>query len=227
MKLGMALAMVSVWALGCSKEAPAGESRPALGKERGDCKAEKACDPGLMCLSNLCVRPPPADCTAVANGLASFDLGNYAEPEEREPIVARYKASCEKAFVTKEQGECFEKAADKNAAMMCAPFMFAEKVDVRGPVTGECGKVIARIRQTMAGQLSQVTDPQTLQMMNKAMDVMKESCELDGWPDNLKSCILNAGDGTDAMTQCNSMMTPDIQQKMADRMLKIMQQTPP
>jgi len=64
-------------------------------------------------------------------------------------------------------------------------------------------------------------------MMNKAMEVMQESCELDGWPDQLKTCILNAGDGTDAMTQCNSLMTPDIQQKMADRMMKIMQQSPP
>jgi len=227
MKLGMALVVVSVWATGCSKEGTAGESRPALGKERGDCKPDKVCDPGLMCLSNLCVRPPPADCQAVAEGLASYDLGNYAEPEERAPVVAKYKASCEKAHVTKEQGECFEKASDKTAAMMCAPFMFAEKVTVKGPSPGECGKVIARIRQTMAGQLSQVTDPQTLQMMNKAMEVMQESCELDGWPDNLKTCILNAGDGTDAMTQCNSMMTPDIQQKMADRMMKIMQQSPP
>ena len=232
MKLGMALAVVSMWAAGCSKEAPAGgvvgDGRPALGKERGDCKADKVCDPGLLCLSNLCVRPPPADCNLVAEGLASYDLGNYAEPEEREPIVARYKASCEKAHVTKEQGDCFEKATDKTAAMMCAPFMFAaEKVPTQPVATGDCAKVTARIRQTMAGQLSQVTDPQTLQMMNKAMTVMQESCELDGWPDALKTCILNAGDGTDAMSQCNTHMTPDVQQKMTDRMMKMMQQTTP
>jgi len=227
MKLGIAL-VVSVWAFGCSKEAPAGSSRPALGKERGDCKPDKVCDPGLMCLSNLCVRPPPADCAAVAEGLASMDLGNYAEPEERAPIVAGYQAACEKAHVTKEQGECFEKATDKVSAMMCAPFMFPKQaVSPPGKDTGDCVKVIARIRQTMAAQFSQVTDPQTQQMMNKAMTAMQESCELDGWPDGLKTCILQAGDGTDAMSQCNAQMTPDLQQKMTDRMMKMMQQTMP
>jgi hypothetical protein len=230
MKLGMALAVVSVWAIGCSKEAPAGSNRPALGKERGDCKADKVCDPGLMCLSNLCVRPPPADCNAVGEGLASYDLGNYAEPEERAPVIARYKAACEKAHVTKEQGECFEKATDKTSAMMCAPFMFATTKPAVGPGSGgggDCAKVIARVRQTMQNQLSQITDPQTLQMMNKAMTVMQESCEQDSWPDSFKTCILQAGDGTDAMSQCNQQMPPDVQQKMADRMMQMMQQTTP
>ena len=230
MKLGIVLAVVSVWAIGCSKEAPAERERPALGKERADCRPDKSCDPGLMCLSNLCVRPPPADCGLVAEGLASMDLGNYAEPEERAPVVAAYKASCEKAHVTKEQGACFEKATDKTAAMMCAPFMFAAtKVPGAGPAVGggDCPKVIARIRQTMQSQLNQVTDPQTLQMMNKAMTVMQESCELDGWPEALKTCIMSAGDGTDAMSQCNQQMPPDIQQKMTDRMMKMMQQTTP
>jgi len=225
MKLGIVLVVMSVWASGCSKEAPAGSGRPALGKERGDCKPDKVCDRGLICLSNVCVQPPPADCTAVAEGLASMDLGNYAEPEERAPVVATYRAACEKAHVTKEQGECFEKATDKVSAMMCAPFMFP-----KAPVSktgGDCTKVIARIRQTMAQQFTQVTDPQTLQMMNKAMTAMQESCEQDGWPDALKTCILQAGDGTDAMSQCNTQMTPDVQQKMTDRMMKMMQQTTP
>ncbi len=228
MKLGMALVFVSVWASGCSKEAPAGQERPALGKERADCRPDKTCDPGLSCLSNLCVRPPPADCVKVAEGLASYDLGNYAEPEERAPAVAAYKASCEKAYVTKEQGECFEKAADKTAAMMCAPFMFAaEKVPgVARTGGGDCTKVVARIKQTMQGQISQVTDRQTLDMMAKAMTVMQESCELDVWPDALKTCIMAAGDGTDAMSQCNLHMTPDVQQKFADRMMKMMQPPP-
>lgn len=224
MKLGIVLVLVSVWATGCSKEAPAGADRPALGRERADCRPDKTCDPGLMCLSNLCVRPPPADCTAVAEGLASYDLGNYAEPEERAPVVAGYKASCEKAHVTREQGDCFEKAADKTAAMMCAPFMFAAtKPPGVGSGGGDCAKVVSRIRQTMQGQMTQVTDPQTMQMMTKAFTVMQDSCAQDAWSAALKTCILQAGDGTDAMSQCNQHMMPDVQQKFADRMMKMMQ----
>ena len=115
MKLGMALAMVTEWAMGCSKEA--GSDRPTLGKERADCRLDKTCDPGLMCLSNLCVRPPPADCTAVGEGLASHDLGNYAEPEDRAPVVDKYKRACHKAMVSKEQGECIAATTEKFAAI--------------------------------------------------------------------------------------------------------------
>src|ERR1043165_8492451 len=107
--------IVALAAAGGCKEDRAqgqGDSRAALGKERGDCKPNKVCDKGLWCLSTLCGRPPPADCKAVGETLASMELGNYAEPETRAPVVAKYQAACDKAFVTKEQGECIDKATD-------------------------------------------------------------------------------------------------------------------
>lgn len=208
-------------ALGCQHDNnEAGTVRVALGKERGDCKPNKVCDPGLQCLSNLCVRPPGADCQVVADGLASLDLGNYAEPETRTPVVARYRAACEKAYVTKEQGECLAKVMDKWSASQCAPDMFPEQKSTGAG--GDCGAIATKIRAQMSKSMTG-SDPKTQEMFTKVMGVVQQSCEQDAWPDGFKKCILAAGDSTDAMTACNSQMSPQLQQKMTDRMMKVMQ----
>src|SRR5678816_335702 len=95
--------LVLVLLAACQKK-PTDTSAPAApvatrGKERADCRPDKTCDPGLLCLSNLCVQPPPADCTSVGETLASFDLGNYAPVEERAPVVAKYKTQCENCLL--------------------------------------------------------------------------------------------------------------------------------
>ncbi len=197
----------------CSSEPAATQataSRGPLGTERADCRADKTCDPGLLCLSNVCVRPPPADCTQVAEILTSFDLGNYAEPEERAPIAAKYKARCEATYVSKEAGECIEKAADKQTAQDCAPTLFP----VVSPA--ECGQIIAKVRGAMMKQIQ--SDPRMLDMMGKAMTVMQQSCEQDAWPESLGQCALAAGETTDALAACQAQMSPALQQKIESRM---------
>src|SRR5687767_15742223 len=136
-------ALLVIVVFGCAK---GGGSRGVAGTERGDCRsAEPKCETGLLCLSNLCVRPPPADCTNVADTLASIDLGNYAEPEERQPVVAKYKAACDKAYVSKEQGECIDKVKDKWSAAQCAPNMFPEITASKG----DCEKVASKVEAVM------------------------------------------------------------------------------
>jgi hypothetical protein len=197
------------------KSAPSGLP---LGKERGDCKPNKVCDPGLICLSNLCVRPPPADCQVIADQLASMDLGNYAEVEERAPVVAKYKAACDKAYVSKEQGECFEKATDKATASACAPAMFPE---LTSSGSGDCVAVAAKIRGQMSKQMGNA-DPQTKQMFDKMIMVMQQSCDQDAWPDGYKKCVLMAGDANDAMSACQKQMPDALQKKMTERMMNAM-----
>lgn len=224
MKLGAVLVMVTcvtcVVGISACKQEPSAAARAAPGKERGDCRADKTCDPGLLCLSGLCVRPPPADCEAVGEHLTSLELGNYAEPEDRAPVVARYKAACEKGYVSKEQGACIEKTDNKWAAMECAPEMFPE---TKASGTGDCGKVVAKLRAAFARQAPAVLDPQTQTMMAKAMNAIKDSCEQDGWPAALKRCILESSDTADAMTACDQQVPPALKTKMTERMMNAMQ----
>jgi len=123
MKLALGALLLVVLTPGCQRDHT--PSAPSPGHERGDCRADKTCEPGLLCLSSLCVRPPPGDCQAVAEQLASIDLGNYAEPETRAPVVARYTAACEAALVSRDEARCVDQARDKVEADHCVPRMFS------------------------------------------------------------------------------------------------------
>lgn len=206
-------------AVGCAN------GRGAAGKERGDCRggddrADK-CDPGLLCLSNLCVRPPAADCAMVSETLASLDLGNYAEPEERAPVVAKYKTACEKTHVSKEEGECLDKAQDKWTAGQCAPRMFPEMSN-----QGDCKQVVAKVEAAMKGEMQNLDQPNMAQWLATSVRVMLQSCEEDRWPDALKKCILmsQTAPGVDAMQTCNQQFPPALQSKLQERLQTAMRE---
>jgi|MudIll2142460700_1097286.scaffolds.fasta_scaffold02643_3 hypothetical protein len=213
--------VVMVLAAGCAKDG----ARGTPGKERGDCRAQDKdkCDPGLLCLSNLCVRPPAADCTMVAETVASLELGNYAEPEDRAPVVTKYKAACEKAYVSKEEGECLDKARDKWSAGQCAPRMFPEMASTN---SGDCKQVVARVEAALQSQMQGLDNPQQKQWFDITLRVMQQSCEQDAWPDALKKCILTtqAGQGVDAMQTCNQQFPPALQSKLQERLQTAMRE---
>jgi hypothetical protein len=222
------LALMVVVLAACKSESPPGPSsppRPANGNERGDCipptqgTSAGTCAPGLMCLSNLCVRPPPADCQVIADQLASLDLGNYAEPETRAPVVTSYKTACEKALVSKEQGECIAKARDKFSASQCAPLMFPELAVDPSKAQSECATAIAAERVVIAKSMSGANEPQMARMLDMTMKAMRESCEQDGWPPALVACI-KAATEVDALSRCNSQIPPEIQTKLSERVTK-------
>jgi hypothetical protein len=123
MKLTVGTWMLYLVVAGCQRDHTA--DRLIVGVERSSCRPDRTCDPGLVCLSDLCVRPPPADCDAVAEQLASIDLGNYAEPEDRAPVVARYAAACAAALITRREAHCIDLARDRSSAALCVPRMAA------------------------------------------------------------------------------------------------------
>ena len=224
----VALASISALA-GCQNRTANGSGGSgALGKERSDCRPDKTCDPGLLCLSNLCVRPPPADCSAVAEDMASLELGNYAAPEERAPVVAKLKEQCEKVYVTKEQGQCLDKVKDKWAAAQCVPDLFPELASSKN---GDCGLMADKMRTSMERQNGgyYVNNPQMKKWLDIAMRVYRQSCDEDKWPDTLKKCTLQADMTQGANPQypvasCNQLMPPELQQKMQERMQTAMQE---
>jgi hypothetical protein len=98
---------------------PAAPAATAAGTERGACREGSACDPGLVCLSQLCVRPPGADCAKVADALAAALLGNYTEIEERNQFLADTRAACEQRHLTAEDGACLTHARSRQELGRC------------------------------------------------------------------------------------------------------------
>lgn len=219
LRAGAALAITAAvlgFAAGCSRERAA---EVEAGRERGNCRPDRTCDVGLLCLSNLCVRPPAADCQDVGEQLASFDLGNYAEPEDRAPVVARYKAACEVAALSRDEQQCIDRTRDRWSAAQCAPRMFPDLASS----SIDCGAIVARVRAATQKQAAYFSDPRMKTWFDRTMTVMQESCEQDRWPDALKKCML-AGDELAAMTQaCNQQTPPALRQRLQERLSQAMQ----
>ncbi len=222
--LGVACALVA-----CQQaKSTTGPTVPAaglgeVGHERGDCRPDKTCEPNLLCLSNLCVRPPPADCAPIAEQLASFELGNYAEPEARAPVVAKYKTQCETSMVSKEEGTCMAQAHDKWAAAQCVPRMFPDLASTSD--TGQCDAISQKISAALDKQTNYGNNPQMKGWLDTTIRVVKESCLQDHWPDALKHCVLatNMPQNPMAFQGCEKDMPPELTQKVQQRMTEAMQ----
>ena len=184
------------------------------GDERQDCRPDHGCEPGLVCLSNLCVRPPAADCAHVAEALASGELGNYAPPQARAPLVAAKRAACEAAQVSKDEAACLDKAHDAWSQRQCVPRMFPETA----ATPGECAAIAMKVRALIAPNVAQVGSD-AAHMVDKMMPILESSCEHDGWPPEIKRCILATGPGDlAAMNRCSALMPKALQDHLQEQM---------
>jgi|GEM_PF-6552381 len=110
----------SVSATACKRDAsPPAVSSAGVGSERADCRPDRSCDPGLTCLSNLCVRPPPADCAKVGQALGFIFLDNYTPREERAGFLAEVARQCAAANLSREDGECLAAAKTRVELRNC------------------------------------------------------------------------------------------------------------
>jgi hypothetical protein len=111
--------LVLVVVAACGNSAKSGGD----GTERGACYGNGTCNAGLTCLSNRCVRMPGADCDAVAEALASIELGNYAPKDQRAPRVAALTTICRTQNLSKQDGACILAAHSKDELALCpVPF---------------------------------------------------------------------------------------------------------
>ncbi|MBK9032415.1 MAG: hypothetical protein IPL61_14080 [Myxococcales bacterium] len=213
----MAVGAFVVGAIGCGRTSTSGPTTAAAGEERGACRADRTCAEGLMCLSDLCVRPPGADCQVVGAHAASIELGNYAAVEARAPTIAKFVALCEQVHVTKDEGACLVETRDQWSAAQCAPKLYPH-VKTSG---GDCKAIAGKVRSAIASSMG-APDPQIQQMLDKVAGVIEPSCEQDGWPDALKACLRASAGTMDGFNACEQLTPPALKQKMSERMQQAM-----
>jgi len=89
----------------------------------------------------------PANCDDVAEQLASYELGNYAEPEDRAPVVTKPRAICKREGVSRDESACLEKTKSKLAAARCVPRLFP---DVEVPDCAGAACYLSKVEQFAA-----------------------------------------------------------------------------
>lgn len=186
---------------------------PEAGAERGVCGPEVVCAAGLECWSERCIRPPPADCRAVGARLASRELGNYATPEEREPMVATWAKACEGERLSKAEGECITGAADDDAIAACPRPLVAELVgDPKG-----CEKIGKKakqlVEQGVGGQLGPI-----MNVVDEVPGALSELCVEGRWSKAAKECLLSVTSFEDG-ERCVELLDYG-QQKAVERRLR-------
>ena len=157
------------------------------GTERGPCYGNKSCNEGLLCLSDLCVRPPPADCTKVGEKLGYLMLGNYAPQDKREAFHKEIAAECNAAHLTKEQGDCILNASDTKALAKCEkPLGMAD-----------CDKMMEHVVKTIAP-----SDPKIARMLDSDRSKLLRECKERGLTKVHEACVLAAMSEPD-LRRCN------------------------
>jgi hypothetical protein len=163
-----------------------------------------------------------ADCSRVAETLASFEIGNHAPPDQRAPVVAKHKAACQTTNVTADEATCLGKATDTWTARACLPRMFPAK-PAEGGSTAGCSTVAVRMRAAVMGDVGSNGSAAAAQL-DKLVPVVQASCEQDSWPKNVVQCVVDGKQGDmNAFQTCMNQLPQDYQLKLSERLQASMQ----
>ena len=178
MKSGIGIVLIAcALAGGCQGKGASGSSSggTGAGKERGPCYGNGTCDQGLVCLSELCVAPPAADCAAIAQHLGGLLLGNYAPREERAAFTTDVTADCTARKLSKDDGECLMRATGRQAIGQCPVALGV----------GDCKKVTEHLKALVpAGG--------TDQFLVTAADRLISRCKNEVPSRGLEKCVMAA-----------------------------------
>ncbi len=209
---------VLVVAAACSKGGGGdaeGRAGATDGHERGACYGNGTCDPGLVCYSDLCVRPPPADCAKVAEKLSGYRLDNYAPRDERRRVIDELTRLCRDAHLTEEEGRCILGAQGRAAIASCPRPVLPE---LTGDPTG-CMVFATHFTELVLDALAtDGADPARLTgYRGEVTGALDASCRDDGWTDAARRCVLDATSMDTAERSCDATLPREVQRKVRDR----------
>ncbi len=167
--LALAILVAGLSSAGC------GQKSPAVGTERGACYGNGTCNAGLMCMSDLCVSPPPADCNKVATKLNFLVLGNYATQQERDEYIANMITTCRQAKLSLADADCILESKNRTALSRCP----------RPLALGSCQRVLTKVAELVAG-----TSPDISNMLDNGPAL--RACQQKGITKQQEECVMRA-----------------------------------
>lgn len=173
----LAIYVALVLLAACAKQQADSTTTVAAGAERGPCYGNGTCNDGLICLSDLCVRPPPADCAVVARKVGHLTLSNYAPRDERAAFESNMVTECKNAHLTKDEGECITRATRVSELMKCPKPLGL----------GSCARIVAHIQKNFSS-----ADKDMARFLERGTDKLIEECNKQGITSADEACIMAA-----------------------------------
>lgn len=130
---------------------------------------------------------PEPTCRLVAESLVSIELGNYAEPEEREPKVNAEQRRCEGMKLSREDRQCVVDSYDRASVAYCVPALFPKEPQQKALTKTECDAVAKQMSVNLQAQLSsqRVTDQR---VWERQLLAASDACIADRWNVNMAQC---------------------------------------
>ncbi len=188
---------------------------PIAGGERAACRSDGTCEVGLECWSEVCVRPPSADCGAVAARLAAVTLGNYATDDERRPRIAELRAQCQREHLTAREGQCLVAAADDDALAECPRALLPELDGTRR----RCTPLAAQVA-LMFARGGAVVELLGVGAAAEVGTILVESCIANAWPREVTTCARTATSLEDAQA-CAAALSPSARRSLERRLERL------
>lgn len=135
-------------------------------------------------------RPPEPTCTLVGETLASFELGNYADPEERAPKVAAETQRCTAMRLTRDDRQCIVDSYDRTSVAYCVPALFPNEPVARALEPAECNAIAKQMTQNLDAQLRsrQVPDQR---VWERQLLAAIDACRGDRWNEAMGQCAIS------------------------------------
>ena len=160
----------------------------------------------ILLLARLVGRMP-ADCDDVAEQLTSFELGNYAEPEDRAPVADKHRAVCRREGVTRDEAVCLDNARSRFAGARCVPRLFPD-IAMADCESAAC--MVPRLKQ-FAAEMCACVDPACA---NKAIE------QMTAWSQNMAKA--RAGEPMEPMSQQDTEAMRDASTRYTECMTRVL-----
>ncbi|MBL0212359.1 MAG: hypothetical protein IPQ07_00480 [Myxococcales bacterium] len=221
----LACLLIALAACGGSSRPVAQHAAPGDGTchEAGGCEAKLETEPKFLLPDEDHPAPQEpslvpaetreASCTDVATNLASIELGNYAEDGKLGPLVSRYRSSCAKLKLSRDERQCVFEATDRPTVTWCAQRMMPGAA-VAVVEARECPEIAEQMRSRMNAQPGQELWP-------KQLAAMQRSCEQDRWTIPFRDCVRSVPFPTYITAYCGNAAPAPLRRKLEDRLAQI------
>lgn len=132
-------------------------------------------------------QPPEPTCELVGETLASIEVGNYAEPEERAPSVAAGAKRCGAMKLSREDRQCVVDSADRASVAYCVPALFPEEPQGAVLTQAQCDGVAKAMMTQLEANLRANPQPDQ-RTWERQLLVAIEACRADRWNSEMAGC---------------------------------------
>jgi hypothetical protein len=141
---------------------------------------------GLPTATPAAIAPEPT-CRLVGETLASLELGNYADPEERAPKIAAGEKRCTAMKLSRDDRQCIVDSYDRASIAYCAPALFPDEPQQPALTGPQCDAIAKQMIQQL-DQFMRSGQQTDQRQWERQLLASIDACRADRWNAAMGQC---------------------------------------